>query len=802
MLKNYFKIAIRNLIKNKTFSIINIFGMTVGMASFMLIGLYVWDDLQYDQYYKDKDRTYRLYDVITRENGATNHFPAIPPTFGPTLKKEYPEIESTLRIMDVKQDVMLTIEGENTYVSGAIYAEPTAFDILDIELIKGNPETALNKPDHIVISEDLSQRIFDDRDPVGELIELSENTYTISGVYKNIPSHSHLDVPLIMSFASFEQYIPKERMNSWRWHQFFTYVKFHNPIDEVQFERKLEDFIANHPLDEGGNGIVYESYLQKISDIYLHSSNFEWDFARHGNAYTVYALLAAAIFIIIIVCLNFINLSTTQSMSRMKEVGVRKVIGAGQKYLILQFIGESVILALISVVLAGFIAELSFTFLNDFTGKQLGLKIFSNPAVLIGILLFALILGIFAGLYPAIYASRFNPLSVLGGKGSTAKKGSSSFRSTMVVIQFALSTFLIIVSVVVYQQVNFLRHGELGFNKDHIITFLLKSGLRKNLETTKQLFLEHHNVTAATYSFGLPGDIVAGDNIINPSMDKPLSVNQFLTDHDYITTMGLQVIAGRDFNKELVTDASEAFVINETAVKSLGYDSPENAIGKPLHWDMWHYDSLKKGRVIGVVKDFHFKSMREEISPSVIQIYPESYYKIALKLKPENINETIQFIEKTYAELEPTWPISYSFIDQDFDKMYKSEKRLGTLITIFTGIGIFIACLGLFGLVSYSTQMRLKEIGIRKVLGANVRQVVGLLTRSYLLLLMIAFIAAIPLSHYTMKDWLSGFAYRVEISPTIFIISIAVVALIALLSVSYQSIRAALTNPVNVLKDE
>lgn len=802
MLKNYIKIAFRNLIKNKTFSLINILGMTIGMASFMLIGVYVWDDLKYDQYYPDKDRTYRIYNVITEDNGKVSYMPSIPPTYGPTLVNDYPEVESTLRIMDMKQDILISIDGESSYIGGALYAEPSIFDILEVKLISGNSETALEKPNHVIISEDLASTLFGEKEPLGELIELSQQSFTVSGVYEKFPTHSHLDPPLLLSFSSFSQYVSEERINSWIWHQFFTYVKFRQPIDQGGFETKLEDLVANNAPAKEEFGLTYQSYLQNISDIYLQSSNFERDLAKRGNSDTLYALIASALFIIIIVCLNFVNLSTTQSMSRMKEVGVRKIIGAGQKHLIFQFIGESVILALISIILAGFIAELSISFLNDFSGKNLDFEVTSNPLVLFSALLFAILLGTLAGLYPAIYASRFNALSVLGGKGSSTKKGSSSFRNGMVIIQFALSTFLIIVTVVVYQQVNFLRNGDLGFDKEHVITFPLKPGLRKNFETTKQLFLDHPNVISASNAFGLPGDVVAGDQIINPILNNTVSANHFLIDHNYISTMGLEVITGRDFDIELSSDASEGFIINETAVNSLGFGSPEEAIGKPLHWEMWHYDSLKKGRVIGVVKDFHFQSMREEISTSILHIYPQSYYKMALRISGENVNETIQFIEKTWAGLEPTWPITYSFIDQEFDKMYKNEKRLGTLITLFTGIGIFIACLGLFGLVSYSTRMRLKEIGIRKVLGASVSQVVGLLTRSYFLLLIIAFVLAIPVSVYAMNNWLSGFAYRIEISPSIFIISIVTIVLIALFSVSFQSIKAALTNPVNVLKDE
>ncbi len=800
MLKNYIKIAFRNLVKNKVFSLINVLGMTIGMTSFMLIGVYVWDELQYDQHYPDKANTFRIYSITTTDNGQNGMMASVPPTLGPKLKMDFPEVASTLRIMDQKQDLLLTIDAESTYISGAVYAEEEVFDMLAVSLHSGNPATALTKPNQVILSESLAKKIYGDQDPLDETIELSQRPYTITGIYPDFPAHSHLNPPLILSFASFTQYVPEERLNSWIWHQFYTYVKFKQPVDVASFESKLNSMIVDNAPPMEAFGFTYTSYLQNITDIYLHSASFQNELAKRGNSNTLYALMAAALFIIVIVCLNFINLSTTQMMSRMKEVGVRKVIGASRKHVILQFIGESVILSLSAVVLAGFIMEISVSSLNTFLGKQLQTDIFLQPLTVTGLIFFAILLGILAGTYPAVYASRFSMSSLQGNRGSS--KGSASFRNTMIVIQFALSTTLIIVSIIVYQQVQFLRQGDLGFDKEHVITIPLKAGLRNNLETTKNKFLEHPNVLSATMAYGLPGDVVAGDNIIQPVGNKTLAANIFMIDHDYISTMGLHLIAGRDFNIDLTTDASEAFVINETAVSALGFSSPQDAIGKPLHWSMWHYDSIKKGEIIGVVRDFNFKSMRDEIGTSILHIYPRSFYKMAMRLKGEQIQETLRFIEKTWKELEPTWPITYSFIDEDFDKMYTSEKRLSTLITLFTGIGIFIACLGLFGLVSYSTQLRIKEIGVRKVMGASVTQVVLLLTRSYFTLLLIAFVLAIPLSVYTMNDWLSGFAYKININLSVFIISIVSIVLIAVISVGYQSIKAALTNPAKVLKNE
>lgn len=803
MIRNYLKIAYRNIVKSKLFSAINIAGMAIGMASFMLISTFVWDELKYDTHYADKDRTFRIYNIRKGTDGTTNYYPIVPPVFATKLEENFGEVESTMRVLDTYGEVMFDIDGDRFFERNVIYAEPAFFDILDVELLKGDPATALEKGRHIIVSESFAQAHLGN-EPLGKVIKLDQGDFTVSGVFEDFPEHSHLDLEVVISMESlYHPSFDMERMKNWVWQQFFTYVKLKEEVDPQAFEEKFASFIEEEawPVTEP-RGFTYRPYLQNVQDIYLRSSKLEMDIAKKGSIYTVTALSASAIFIIIIVCINFINLSTARSLNRVKEVGVRKVIGAVRKQLVFQFLGESILLAVVSVLIAGLMAELLLPYLNAYADKSIQFHFVTEPLVLLSIIAFAVFIGCLAGVYPALYASKFKPVAILG-KGSASKLSSTSvFRKVMVVIQFTLSIFLIVGSIVVYQQLSFLRNKDLGFNKEQIIFFRIRDNIRDNLDAAKQEFLNHPAIMAATYSYGLPGDLVSGDEVVDAVSGKEYPANHFMVDHDYIQTMQLELLAGRTFSKDHSTDHQSAFIINETAMKNLGYNSPEEVLGKELKWDMWHYDSVKTARVIGVVKDFHFKSLREDMSSTVLQIYPEAYHTLALRIKPENISETLTFIENKWAELEPEWPFAYTFMDDAFDKMYKSEERLNALFTIFTGLGIFIACIGLFGLVYYTTTQKVREIGIRKVLGAGIKDILMLVNKGFLALIAIALVIAVPFSYYLADYWLQNFSYKIEVSPLIFVIAGLAMVMITLITVSYQSLRAARTNPVEVLKEE
>lgn len=800
MFINYFKIAFRTITKNKFFSLITITGMSLSIASCLLIGLFVWDEVSFDNYHPDANRTYRIYNIRTGTDGVTNYLPIVPPTFGPTLQKDYPEVESTLRILDTYGGKYFEINGEKIKEAKGVYAEPSIFEMLSINLIAGDQEKALNNPNTIVVSESLAQKYFKDKNPIGEFIKISNEEFQVTGVFKEIPENSHLQLDYIFSFATLNQLIAKSRMESWIWQQFFTYVKLKPNADPALFESKLDDFAKKygHPVTEPA-GFVYTPHLQELKDIHLHSSQFEWEIAQRGNAQSIYVLAGAALFILIIACMNFVNLSTARSIKRMKEVGIRKVVGALRKQLIAQFMSESILITSIGLAIAVAFAQICLPYLNEFAGKNI-----ESPFTLsftFYLVTFSVLLGLLAGSYPALQLARFKPAAVLYHKNGATVEG-GFYRNILVVLQFMFSFFLIVGSLVVLSQNNLLHNKDLGFNKDHLMVMQLAQKENQNFDGIKQEFLSNSNVEYATIGYGLPGDIVAGDGITDPLTNKDMPANLFCVDYDYLKTLGLELIAGRDFSRDFGTDEKRAFILNETAVKTYGFGSPEEAIGHPIHWKEWVGDSIKRGEVIGVVKDFHFKSLREQMTPVVLHLYPKVYLSLTLKVKAENLAATIAFCKTTYEKITPEFPFSYKFLDENFDRMYKSEEKLTSLFSLFTSLAIIVACMGLFGLVEYSVNQRIREIGIRKVFGASVNSLLLLLTRKYFALILIAFVIIIPISYYAANEWLSSFAYRITVSPWIYAKACGLILTITILTVSFQSIKAALSNPAKTLRTE
>lgn len=800
MLLNYFKIAFRNLQKNKLFSIINISGMAISLASCFLITLFVWDELKFDRHHPDGERTFRVYNVLHGEDGTTNYLPIVPIPFASYMEKDFPEIESTLRFMDTYGEQLFDINGKKILEAKGLFAEATVFDMLSLQLISGVSKDALEKPNTVALSEPLSKKHFGEKNPLGKIIKINEDDYQVTAVYAEPPLHFHLKVNYILSFSTLTKNWTADRYENWQQQQFFTYLKLKPGTDAKALEAKFPAFVEKYAYPKiKPKGFTYIPYLQNIKDIHLHSSHFEWEVAQRGNAQTVYILSITAGVLLIIACLNFINLSTARAIKRMKEVGVRKVIGAVRNQLVVQFISESVVITLIGLVFALVLAQLAIPYLNTLAEKELFLPFTS--ALIFFVVLFCIVLGISAGSYPAFYLSRFRPVTVLYNR-HTQTGSTALFRQGLVALQFIFSFFLIIGSMIVFSQQDLLRNKDLGFNKDQLIMIPLRSAQLKQYETTKHEFANHPGIVNATIGFGIPGDLIAGDEVIDPVKNKTSPVNLFCIDYDYIKTMGMEVISGRDFSHEYPADENHSFIINETAAKILGFGTPENAIGKRLHWNMWGRDSLKRGDVIGVVKDFHFKSLRDELTPVVMHIYPDAFWKLTLRIKPDDIPQTLAHLKSTYERLDPEWAFTYSFVDENFNKMYRTEEKLSNLFSIFTGLAIAVACLGLFGLVEYSVNQRTKEISIRKVFGASINSLLILLTRKYFGLVMIAFVVIIPLSYYMAQQWLNNFAYHITISPWIYMKACGLILLITLFTVSFQSFKAAWSNPADVLKNE
>jgi putative ABC transport system permease protein len=806
MYKNYFKIAWRNILRYKGFSLINILSLAIGITGCLMIGLFVWDEWQYDKFIKGGDNIYRFYTTRTDNTGTTSTA-SVPPMFASYTQSQYPEVENAARILMYNGKMLLETKRTKAYEAKGLVADSTFFTLFPLKFLQGDPATALKGPASVVISEDMAKKYFGSEDPMGKTITIDKTDCAVKGVFENVPEHFHLDFNFVQPISAAG--IPKERMESWQWQKFFTYIKLKPNTDVKQLQAKFQQAVKKEADPKNlQSGFTYIPYLQSLNDVHLKSAEFVYDNAKRGNAAYVKGLIIIAIFVLVIACFNFINLATARSLRRAKEIGVRKVIGADRKQLIFQFIGETVLLAVIAFFISVLITVLLLPVLNAFMGKAIPLTLFVDPFFSLSLFVTAIIIGILAGIYPALIMSGFQPIKVLKGLKLTGNNtGSSNLRQGLVIVQFALSALLIVCTTIVYRQMNFLHKTDLGFNKDQVIYFDVHSGVEKDPEAFKTALLRSPGVISATAGYGLPGDVLAGDGIKLPEKDgeKEYTTNLFIVDFDYIKTMGLQVIAGRGFSKEYATDKEQAFVINETAVKELGFGSPENALGKDMLWNKWEPDSLqpvKKGKVIGVVKDFHYKSLHEKVSKAVLIIYPEVVAKVAVKVHTADLPNTIAFIKAEWNKFSPEYPLDYNFLDENFEKMYKSENKLSGLLWIFTLMAIFVGCMGLFGLATFSAEQRTKEIGIRKVLGASAMNITAMLSKTFLKPVFIASVLAFPVGWWAMNKWLQDFAYRVNISWWVFVLAAVIALLIALITISFQAIKAAVANPVKSLRTE
>jgi putative ABC transport system permease protein len=806
MFRNYIKTAIRNLWRYKGFSLINIASLTIGIAGCLVIGVFILDELKYDKWVPEGKNIYRLYEERV-DNGTATLAAVTAPAYADFLQRTYPEVDTTLRLL-MSSDKFLLEAGEvKAYENKGWFVEPSFFVFFPLKFLAGDPATALKEPSSLVMSEELAKKYFGNENAIGKTIKLEKEDYTIRGVLAELPEHFHLDFNYLISLSSAG--IKPERMQKWTWSQFYTYVKLKPETDYKHLEQKFQAHIKQEifpTLTQDGSSFL--PVFQPLGKIHLQSSSFVYDNAVRGNESYVKGLSIIAIFVLVIACFNFINLATARSFRRAKEIGVRKVIGAERKQLVFQFISETVLLAIFSALLATAVIVLVLPMLNSFTGKSISYNVIINPLAFVLIPAGAIVLGIIAGIYPAMVLSGFKPIKVLKANVITGKNASAGWlRQGLVVVQFTMSALLIVSATIVFRQIKFLNNKDLGFNKEQVMTFAAKGDVEKNIETFKDQLRAYPGIVSVTSGYGLPGDQYATDGILTPGADgnKDHSATHFMGDFDYVKTLGLKLIAGRDFSRNMATDKEEAFIINETGVKELGFGTPEKALGKDLYWPKWHKDSLnplKKGKVIGVVKDFHYKSLHEKVSTSVVHIYDSALFKVAVRMRAEDVKSKIAFISATWNKFSPGFPIDYSFMDESYDKMYKAEEKLGTLLWIFTGMAIVVGCMGLFALAALSAQQRRKEIGIRKVLGAGVGSIIGLLSIRFMKLVLIASLLAFPIAWWAMNKWLDDFSYRVSISWWIFVVAAVAALLIAMLTVSFQAIKAAVANPVISLRSE
>jgi len=805
MLKNYFIVAIRNLRRYKAVSLINIASLTIGITGCIIIGLFVWDEKKFDIDIPGAENVYRLYEERTN-NGNTTFLACTPPMFASFLEQHYPEVDTSMRILMSGDKFLMENGDKKAYEDKGMFVESSFFKIFPLQFIKGDPSNALTTHNSVVLTEELATRYFGKENPVGKTIRIDKQDYEVKGVLAKMPSHFHLNFNYLMSLSSAN--IARERMEKWTWTQFYTYIKLKPGANSSSLEEKFQAYVKKeiHPtLTRSGSSFL--PFFQPLKSIHLQSSNFIYDNAIRGNETYVKALTIIAIFVLIIACFNFINLATARSFKRAKEIGVRKVVGADRQQLIIQFIGETILLALISVLIAAFAAYLVLPYLNTFTGKSIEFNLFTHPILTPGLLAAGIVIGILAGIYPALVLSGFQPVKVLKNMKHDANGSSSGWlRQGLVVIQFGISIFLIVSTLIVYKQTEFLNHKDLGFNNDQVVFFQVNSDVEKNLETLKSEIKRSPGVIAVTSGYGLPGDKFAGDAVGVGKEYKEQPANVFIGDENYIKTLGLRIIAGRDFSKEMPTDITDAFIINETAVREFGFGTPEKAIGQPISWDEWEpVDSLKpvkKGKVIGVIQDFHYKSLHEKITASVIQLYPQVALKVAVKLKTSGIKSSLAYINTVWNKLSPRYPIDYKFMDESYGAMYKNEEKLSGLLWIFTIMAFVVGCMGLLGLAAFNAEQKVKEIGIRKVLGASIFDIMQLLSGNFIKLILIASLIAFPVAWLTVNNWLKDFPYRITISWWIFAIAIIAALGIALLTISVQSIKAAVANPVKSLRAE
>ncbi len=807
MIKNFVKIAFRNLLKHKFYSLINVAGLAVGMVVCLLIILFVQDELSYDTYH---DKAERMYRVVNKGSlgGKNFDFTYCPAPLAQTFAADYPEVESATRFRYVG-NFMIKYGEKNLKEERFVYTDTEIFEVFSFILVKGNPATALTEPNTLVITEKIAEKYFGDEDPMGKTVIVdNERPFIISGVMEEMPTNTHFQYDILASASSLED----SRSTMWLNQNWQTYIVLTEGADPKQLEAKFPAFLDKYfgpqlqqfmginmtQFREQGNN--YIMYLQPVIDIHLYS-DLSGELGINSDIKYVYIFSAIAVFILLIACVNFMNLSTARSAGRAKEVGIRKVLGSFKKQLIFQFLTESIILSIAALLLSLLIAYLVLPYFNNLAGKEMVLSVFGNPWMFLSILVITSFVGFIAGSYPAFFVSAFQPVEVLKGKIKSGAK-SGLLRSTLVVFQFTASIFLIIGTTVVYNQLNFIQEKKLGFNKEHVILINDAWLMNEQAYPFRDELKRNTNVINATTTGFFPVPSNRSGSIIFPegnmNSEYATSIQNWRVDFNYVETLGLEIIKGRDFSEEYATD-SMAVILNEAAVKqfNLGDDPIGKIISRPANIE----GELANHTLIGVVKDFHFESLRQTIEP--VALFPgRSNSKVAVRFKGADIAQMIEFIKQKWNEFAPSQPFDYSFLDEEFNNMYQAEQRLGNIFTIFAALAIFVGCLGLLGLAAFTAEQRTKEIGVRKVLGATVPGVVILLSKEFGQLIIISFVIAAPLGYYAMSTWLEDFAYRTEMGVVTFIFAGLLAFVIALLTVSFHAIKVALANPVNSLRYE
>lgn len=788
MFKNYLKIALRNFFKQKVYSAINIFGLSLGLACCILIMLYIQDELSYDRFHENADQIYRVV-VEFRDKDVPDHFAHTPAPLAPAMLQEFPEILNAVRFSTWWSHELIAYQDKQFWEDGLIMADPSIFDVFTFPLARGDAKTALDDPSSIVITESAARKYFGSQNPMGKVLKIVDGRvrdFKITGILKDIPSHSQLQFDFLISFAN-------QRGNiEWGQWNYTTYIQLPPDYPPSVLEDKFPRLVGKYAGEEAKAKNIF--HLQPLTRIHLHS-NLREDLATNRDLSHLYIFSGIGLLILMLACINFVNLVTARSVVREKEVGLRKVVGANRFQLLVQFLGEAVLLTLIAFLFSLLLVELLLPVFNELTGKEMPLRLQGDLPFLATLVTLMFFVGILSGLYPAWTISRSQPMSFFRKGFGEKASGHSFLRKTLVVVQFTVSIAFLSSTAIIHRQMTYIKSRNLGYDKEHLVVLpIFYRDVHPRYELLKSEILRNPRIVNAAATSYLPSKQSFCQNTWwegLPEGDDEM-MHWLSVDQDFIETFGLEVKAGRDFSSLFPADRSKAYILNEAAVKWIGWDNP---VGK-------QFEILDRGTVIGVVNDFHFQSLHHQIMPLALHIYPDALRYLLVRIQARDISKSLEFLKRKWEELFPSRHFEYSFYDKDFDRIYRSESHLMKTFNSISILAILIACMGLFGLASFATVRRTKEIGIRKVLGASVSGIFLLMVKEFAKWVLVANIIAVPLAYFAMSKWLQNFAYRAGIGFWIFFLVAVLVFVIALLTIIFQAIKAATANPIEALRYE
>jgi putative ABC transport system permease protein len=808
MIKNFIKTAWRSLIRNKAFSFINVFGLSVGLTCCMLIGAYLYQELSYDTYPANANQIYRV-ELHSNGNNSAADFPSVDIAVGQGIKNVYPEVLASTRMM--RRGPVFVRYNENQYKEEKVAVIDSNFlQVFSIPLAEGDMKNALTEPKSIVITKAFGKKYFGDSPAIGKMLTVGTDLMKVTGIIDKVPDNSHFHADAFVSMAT---YVTANSKQTWSNVGFFTYLLLDKNADVKKLEAGFPQLVAKFVVPEiqhdmgvslaeaqkSVNSFIF--FLEPLTDIHLHSAT-KYEFEPNGDIHYVYIFGALACFILLLACINFTNLSTASATKRSKEIGIRKVLGSEKNKLVSQFLIESVMLTFLAMLFAIGFVYLLLPYFNNVAGKSITLGFFLSIKALTFELILTLLVGTVAGIYPAFFMSNFQIISILKGSGGVSKQAShGGLRSSLIVFQFAISTALIIATFIVYQQLHFMQNKKLGYDKDQVLVINDTNTLGNNINAFKQQLLNDNRVVNATISSNVPGNNATGGTVVYAKdiADKgtrtEISIGIYGIGDSYIPTLGMQLAKGRNFYPSTPSD-SASVIINEAAVRDLGFGDSD-PIGKTIiRSGQRHYS------IIGVVKDFHYTSAKQKIAPLMMLASSKSNGAIIVRIKTADVHALISDIKNRWNTYNAAAPFSYSFLDEQFASLYSSEERTGQIFTSFSIIAVIIACLGLFGLAAFMMRQRVKEIGVRKVLGASVGNITVMVSKEFLKLIVIASLIAFPITWYAMYKWLQDFAYRITIEWWVFVAAGCIAFLVAVITISFQAIKAALANPVKSLRSE